>query len=176
VYETAQKYGGLKADEESGRRGYLLTFMIAYLRDIVMDYNFIAESFETSVPYKDTLRLCDSVKKKIKDSCLALGVKAPPFVCCRITQLYDTGCAVYFYFAMNYKGIKDPVKAYLEVETEAREEMLRLGGSISHHHGVGKLRAQFLPQCITPTHTRLLKAIKAELDPNNVFGAGNMGL
>jgi alkyldihydroxyacetonephosphate synthase len=176
VYETAQKYGGLKADEESGRRGYQLTFMIAYIRDIVMDYNFIAESFETSVPYKDTLRLCDSVKKKIKDSCLSLGVKTPPFVCCRITQLYDTGCAVYFYFAMNYKGIKDPVKAYLEVEQEAREEMLRLGGSISHHHGVGKLRAQFLDQCITPAHARTLKAIKGELDPKNIFAAGNMNL
>jgi len=176
VYETAQKYGGLKADEESGRRGYMLTFMIAYLRDIVMDYSFIAESFETSVSYKDALRLCDSVKKKIKDSCLALGVLAPPFVCCRITQLYDSGCAVYFYFAMNYKGLKDPVKAYLEIEQEAREEILKLGGSISHHHGVGKLRAQFLPQCLTPSAIRVLKAIKAELDPNNVFAAGNMGL
>jgi alkyldihydroxyacetonephosphate synthase len=176
VYETAQKYGGLKADEESGRRGYQLTFMIAYIRDIVMDYNFIAESFETSVPYKDALKLCDSVKKKIKDSCLSLGVTTPIFVCCRITQLYDTGCAVYIYFAMNYKGIKDPVKAYLEVEQEAREEILRLGGSISHHHGVGKLRAQFLPQCITPAHARMLKAIKAELDPKNIFAAGNMGL
>ena len=91
--------------------------MIAYLRDIVMDYSFIAESFgtnsfplslpspplsppscitsdlqlilcaETSVSYKDALKLCDSVKKKIKDSCLSLGVCAPPFVCCRITQV-----------------------------------------------------------------------------------------
>lgn len=100
----------LKADEESGRRGYTLTFMIAYLRDIVMDYSFIAESFgthffcfngflllilaaETSVSYKDALKLCDSVKKKIKDSCLALGVCAPPFVCCRITQV----CRVLFH-------------------------------------------------------------------------------
>ena len=34
---------------------------------------------------------------------------------------------MYFYFAMNHKGLKDPVKAYLEIETEAREEILRLG-------------------------------------------------
>lgn len=176
VYETAKRHGGLKADAESGRRGYTLTFMIAYLRDIVMDYSFIAESFETSVSYKDALQLCDKVKKKIKDCCLSLGVSAPPFVCCRITQLYDTGCAVYFYFAMNYKGLKDPVKAYLEIEEEARIEILRLGGSISHHHGVGKLRAQFLPQCITPAHARVLKAVKAELDPKNVFAARNMNL
>jgi len=176
VYEVAKKHGGLKADEESGRRGYTLTFMIAYLRDIVMDYSFIAESFETSVSYKDALKLCDSVKKKIKDSCLALGVTTPPFVCCRITQLYDTGCAVYFYFAMNYYGLKDPVKAYLEIEQEAREEILRLGGSISHHHGVGKLRAQFLPQCLTPSAMGVLRAIKAELDPKNIFATNNMNL
>lgn len=102
---------------------------------------------------------------------------------------------MYFYFAMNYKGLKDPVKAYLEIEEEARLEILRLGiylynilyviiilfwmvvniieigGSISHHHGVGKLRAQFLPQCITPTHARVLKAIKTEIDPKNIFAA-----
>jgi len=176
VYETAKRHGGLKSDAESGRRGYTLTFMIAYLRDIVMDYSFIAESFETSVPYKDALVLCDKVKKKIKDCCLTLGVSAPPFVCCRITQLYDTGCAVYFYFAMNYKGLKDPVKAYLEIEEEARIEILRLGGSISHHHGIGKLRAQFLPQVITPAHAKVLKAVKNELDPRNVFAARNMNL
>lgn len=176
VYEVAKRFNGLKSDAESGRRGYTLTFMIAYIRDIVMDYSFIAESFETSVPYKDALVLCDLVKKKIKDCCLSLGVSSPPFVCCRITQLYDTGCAVYFYFAINYKGLKDPVKAYLEIEEEARVEMLRLGGSISHHHGVGKLRAQFLPQCLTPAHVRALKAVKAELDPKNIFAARNMSL
>jgi hypothetical protein len=45
------------------------------------------------------------------------------------------------------------------------------GGSISHHHGVGKLRAQFLPQCLTPATMGVLRAIKAELDPKNVFAA-----
>lgn len=44
----------LKADEESGRRGYQLTFMIAYIRDIVMDYNFIAESFGMHIIYFET--------------------------------------------------------------------------------------------------------------------------
>ncbi len=34
---------------ENGRRGYFLTYMIAYLRDYGFNYGFMAESFETSV-------------------------------------------------------------------------------------------------------------------------------
>ena len=32
VYEIAAKYGGMPAGEENGQRGYMLTFVIAYLR------------------------------------------------------------------------------------------------------------------------------------------------
>ncbi len=36
---------------ENGKRGYLLTFVIAYLRDIGFEYRYLAESFETSAPW-----------------------------------------------------------------------------------------------------------------------------
>jgi len=32
------------------------------------------------------------------------------------------------------------VKVYSDIEDGAREEIMKNGGSISHHHGVGKLR------------------------------------
>ena len=35
----------LKSSAADGRRGYVMTFMVAYIRDIVMDYYFVAESF-----------------------------------------------------------------------------------------------------------------------------------
>jgi hypothetical protein len=42
------------------------------------------------------------------------------------------------------------VGAYHEIEMEAREEVLAAGGSISHHHGVGKLRLPFVPDIMSP--------------------------
>ncbi|XP_076305682.1 alkyldihydroxyacetonephosphate synthase, peroxisomal-like isoform X3 [Tachypleus tridentatus] len=45
------KFGGLSAGEENGKRGYLLTYVIAYIRDLAFDYGVFAESFETSVPW-----------------------------------------------------------------------------------------------------------------------------
>ena len=52
-----------------------------------------------------------------------------------MTQLYDTGAAVYIYFGFLYKGLADPVQTYSDIEDAAREEILKNGGCISHHHG-----------------------------------------
>ena len=57
----AAKYGGLPAGEESGKRGYFLTFVIAYIRDFIMEYNYVAESFETAVPWSTALQVCEQV-------------------------------------------------------------------------------------------------------------------
>ena len=51
-------------------------------------------------------------------------------------HLYDTGAAVYIYLGFVYAGIKDPVEAYEAVEWAAREEIMKCGGCISHHHGL----------------------------------------
>lgn len=47
----------MAAGPENGERGYFLTFTIAYLRDLSLLYNFISESFETSVPWANVTTL-----------------------------------------------------------------------------------------------------------------------
>jgi len=174
VYSIAAQYGGLQGGEENGRRGYFLTYMIAYLRDFGFNYYFIAESFETSVPWANVLDICNKVKERIVNSCKEKGVTQKPFVSCRVTQTYDTGACVYFYFGFIYRGLADPLKTYVEVETEARDEIIKLGGSLSHHHGVGKIRKKWLPQTISPTGITMLKGLKNSVDPNNIFANGNL--
>lgn len=65
----------MEAGEENGIRGYALTFMIAYLRDFAAQYNFVAESFETSCPWSKVSTLCNNVKEKLISSCKARGIK-----------------------------------------------------------------------------------------------------
>jgi len=176
VYATAKKHNGLKAGEADGKRGYLMTFVVAYIRDIVMDYYFVAESFETSIPYSKALTMVTAVKKRIKELGAKWGLEYEPYISARITQLYDNGCAIYFYYGFKYMGLPDPLKAFDDLEHQAREVILENGGSISHHHGIGKLRAPFIPQVLDEANIKLLKAMKAAVDPNNVFAVGNTGL
>ena len=176
VYSIAARHGGLKAGAENGRRGYQLTYSIAYIRDFLMSYYIIAESFETSVAWSDALKLCDNVKRVLYEEYSRRGLPGKPFVTARVTQVYRTGVCIYFYFGFYYKGVPNPHEVYLELENIARDEILKAGGSLSHHHGVGKLRRRFLPRIMSPTALQWKRDLKKTLDPGNVFGAGNQDL
>ncbi|KAJ8255381.1 hypothetical protein GJAV_G00204250 [Gymnothorax javanicus] len=174
VYDIASKFGGLAAGEDNGQRGYMLTFVIAYLRDLGMEYYVIGESFETSVPWDRVLDLCRNVKERIVRECKEKGVQFPPLSTCRVTQTYDAGACVYFYFAFNYRGLADPLRVYEDVEHAAREEILANGGSLSHHHGVGKLRKQWMKESVSTVGLGMLKSVKEYVDPDNIFGNRNL--
>jgi len=174
VYAIASKFNGIPGGEENGRRGYFLTYMIAYIRDFAFSYYFMAESFETSVPWSKCLNLCESVKDRIRTSCVSRGVQGKIFATCRVTQTYDAGACIYFYFGFRFKDLQDPLKVYVDVENDARDEILKCGGSLSHHHGVGKLRKKWIAEAISPMGVRMLKGLKTSADPKNIFANGNL--
>ena len=174
VYAVCAQHGGVKAGADNGIRGYFLTYMIAYLRDFGFNYSFIAESFETSVPWSNINQLCEQTKETIHSAAKRLGVRRQPFVSCRVTQLYDTGVCVYFYFGFVWTGLADPVHAFETIERQARDTVLACGGSLSHHHGVGKLRKSWMAQSIGDSGVDVLRMVKKGMDPNNVFGSRNL--
>jgi len=174
VYSIAKKYGGLKADENSGKRGYFLTYMIAYMRDLGFQFGYMGESFETSIPWSKTLHLCTRVKDKLQEACRQKGIPGNPLCTCRVTQSYDTGSCVYFYFGFSFDGISNPVEKFFDIETICRDEIIKCGGSISHHHGVGKIRKKWLTHSISPTGIQVLTGIKQTFDPQNIFANGNL--
>ncbi|XP_054976638.1 alkyldihydroxyacetonephosphate synthase, peroxisomal [Sorex araneus] len=174
VYDIAAKFGGLAAGEDNGQRGYLLTYVIAYIRDLGLEYYVLGESFETSAPWDRVVNLCRNVKERIIRECKEKGVQFAPLSTCRVTQTYDAGACIYFYFAFNYRGISDPLTVFEQTEAAAREEILANGGSLSHHHGVGKLRKQWLKESISDVGFGMLKSVKEYVDPNNIFGNRNL--
>jgi alkyldihydroxyacetonephosphate synthase len=171
VYTLAKKHKGFKGGESNGKRGYLLTFGIAYIRDFVLQHNILGESFETSVPWTQAQDLVDRVKAAIYKAHKDRNLPGNPFVSCRVTQIYETGCCVYFYMAFYAKGVEDAVGAYHEIETAARKEVLAAGGSISHHHGVGKLRLPFVSDIMSPAMRAWRDQMKCALDPQGVFAS-----
>lgn len=174
VYEIAAQFGGLAGGAENGERGYMLTFAIAYIRDLGFEYYIVAESFETSVPWDRCLDLCTNVKDRLHRECKERGIQFPPYITCRVTQCYDAGACVYFYFGFNYRGIQNPVQMYEDIEACARDEILANGGSISHHHGVGKLRKRWLKKTVGDVGLGAMRAIKEYVDPQNIFGCKNL--
>lgn len=136
----------------------------------------MAESFETSVPWDRALQLVENVKYCIKTECSKRGIKHY-VINSRVTQTYDAGCVIYFYLGFNYTNIRgnvDPVRLHGEIETCARDEIIACGGSISHHHGVGKLRKKWYPKTVSNVGYNLFLSTKKELDPKNIFATNNL--
>ncbi|MEO7456446.1 MAG: FAD-binding oxidoreductase [Gemmatimonadaceae bacterium] len=173
VARLVKRHGGMRAGSENGRKGYELTFGIAYFRDFIMKHWILGESFETSVSWSEAVALCANVKRRMRDEYAARKLPGIPFVTCRVTQLYQTGVAVYFYFGFYHKGVANPDQVYAELEHAARDEILKSGGSLSHHHGIGKIRREYLPRVFSPATLDWAASVKHAVDPMNTFGIAN---
>jgi alkyldihydroxyacetonephosphate synthase len=170
---TAKRFGATWGGAENGRRGYTLTFAIGYLRDFMSEYGLIGESFETSAPWDRIESMCGAVEQALAAECARRGVIGAPYLSYRVTQTYHAGVCVYFTMGFSAHGLADPTTAFTEIEHVLRQVVIDHGGSLSHHHGVGKIRQSFLPQVHSPAALDLIRAAKRAVDPGNVFGIAN---
>jgi alkyldihydroxyacetonephosphate synthase len=187
VCRLSQAHNGIHLGSDLGRTGYNLTFLIAYLRDFALNYYILGESFETFAPWSRVSVVIQETKATIHREYAKRMLPGKPFVGCRVTQLYHEGACLYFYLCFNVRDvggnhrlgagqkILNGSEVFSDIEHEARETILKFGGSLSHHHGVGKIRSSFVTrdEISSPTMVESLRAYKIALDPRNVFGARN---
>ena len=151
----------------------MLTFGIAYIRDFFNRFGILGETFETSVPWNRVLDVCRAVEVELAERCREHGVAGRPYLSYRVTQTYHTGVCIYFTMGLSGRGLDRPIESYHAIETCLRETILNNGGSLSHHHGVGKIRSRFLPRVQTPVSIDAVRESKRAMDPDNVFAASN---
>ena len=173
IKNLAQQYSGLLLGQSVGKAGYDLTFMIAYLRDFALSFNLLGESFETFVPWSKVEELIPSVKERILREHKERHLPGRPFMGCRITQLYHEGACLYFYLCIDIDGVPNGSQVFSELEHAARDEIVKHGGSLSHHHGLGKAKAEFLQDRWSPAFQEVLASTKVGFDKDNIFGARN---
>jgi alkyldihydroxyacetonephosphate synthase len=80
------------------------------------------------------------------------------------------------YFVTRFKGsdnLEQNEKRFLQVYTAIMEETLKRGGSICHHHGVGKYRTRWIEQEHGSAY-QLLGKVRDALDPNGIMNKGTL--
>ena len=95
-------------------------------------------------------------------------------ISCHQSHAYPDGACLYFTFA----GIPDSgaQESFYAAAWEAIEgATLEAGGALSHHHGVGLLRASLVPRALGSGHA-VLAALKLALDPHGTLNPGGLGL
>ena len=81
-----------------------------------------------------------------------------------MSHAYPDGCSIYFTF-LGVSRERDGTKLHEAVWRDALAAALAAGGTLSHHHGVGRLRAPFLAEELGAGGVQALSALKRAWDP-----------
>jgi alkyldihydroxyacetonephosphate synthase len=99
----------------------------------------------------------------------ALG-RTSELVGCHCSHVYETGCALYYTFLVR---ADDREAALLQAWSSALDAALAAGGTISHHHGIGQLKAPWLPGELDG-FAPYLGRIQAVFDPAGVMNPATL--
>ena len=171
--KLAKKYGGVMAGGNQGKSGYNVTAVVAYLREFIFAQNIIGETLETAVPWSKVNKVKNALKEAVTKLNDSYNLPGNPFFCSRISKIYHNGVCMYSTLAIPFRGIENPEIIFSKIEHELRSVIMKNGGSISHHHGVGKSRKDYMEEALSDGSIELLKNIKISSDPNNIFGIKN---
>jgi len=169
----AARHRGFFAGSSNGKRGYNLTFAIAYIRDFLAKLNVLGETLESTLPWDKIHSIVAAVQAEARKFHEENGLPGKPYVSYRITQLYGSGACVYFTYGVYVKGLPNPGAIASRAEDRLRRTIVKHGGAVSNHHGVGKFRSQLLASVLPPMNAEMIRALKTTIDPQNVFGAQN---
>ena len=157
--------GGTAAGEEPGRAWAEGRFRAPYLRDSLLDLGVLVETLETATFWSGVERLYAEVKTALETT---LG--SPVLVLCHVSHVYETGCSLYFTVAARQAA--DPLAQWAAAKRAASEAIVANGATITHHHAVGTDHQEWLVDEIGEVGVRVLRAVKAELDPTGVLNPG----
>ncbi|KAG4065379.1 hypothetical protein HA402_006741 [Bradysia odoriphaga] len=139
-----------------------------YLRDALLEAGVFCETLETATTWAGLHGLRGAVERALKEGFADAGAKS--YVMCHVSHIYPTGVSLYFTVLAGIRG--EQLAAWEPVKARVNDAILAAGGTISHHHAVGRDHAPWLEQEIGETGVRILSAIKRELDPQGIMNPG----
>jgi alkyldihydroxyacetonephosphate synthase len=174
--ESNRPVGGGDATDrsvDSWRGAFLLA---PYLRDTFVACGVLSETFETAITWDRFEGFHATVMEAARRAASEVSGVPPdgpgsPRVSCRFTHVYPDGVAPYFtILAPAIRG--GEVEQWDEVKAAVSEAILAAGGTITHHHAVGRDHRPWYDRQHPAPFAAALRAAKAELDPAAVLNPG----
>lgn len=88
------------------------------------------------------------------------------------SHCYRSGLNLYFTFAAMPSDSSNMKQVYLECWNRVLDETVKGGGGISHHHGIGRIRKEWMNKELGESGVDILRSIKHSLDPDNFMNPG----
>jgi alkyldihydroxyacetonephosphate synthase len=159
-----RRHGAVSLGRAPGRSWERGRFHAPYLRDDLLGHGVMVETLETATQWSNLARLYRAVGDALRGHA--------PLVACHVSHLYASGASLYFTFLARQSG--DPIEQWRATKAAACDAILEAGGTITHHHAVGRDHAPWLAREVGETGSAAIAAVKRELDPEGILNPGKL--
>jgi alkyldihydroxyacetonephosphate synthase len=179
--ELARDHGGTPdtGEEQSGSSDAAAVWRNAFIRmplwrDSIIGMGIIMDTFETAITWDKF----EDFYKQVKHEAAAAIRKATgrsATVSCRFTHVYPDGPAPYFTYAVlgsDSGDLKNALARWVEIKRACNDIVTRLGGTITHHHAVGRDHRDGYERETPDLFRAALAAAKRRLDPSGILNPG----
>jgi alkyldihydroxyacetonephosphate synthase len=162
-----REHGGRPDPPGDGAGAWRAAFLrMPYVRDVLVRLGVLADTLETAITWERLGALRDAV---LEATATALG--EPCRVTCRLTHAYPDGAAPYFtVLAPVARG--EELERWAAMKVAASEAILAAGGTITHHHAVGRDHRPWYDRQRPEPFAAALRAAKAAVDPDGRLNPG----
>jgi alkyldihydroxyacetonephosphate synthase len=166
TFAELEAFGARDKGEDPGWAWLHHRYAVSYRMSPVFRDGAFVDTMEVASSWERLMDLYHSVRSAIGKHALVMA---------HFSHAYADGCSIYFTFAGHAPDAGSASRVYDAIWRDGLEATTRVGGTISHHHGVGLLKAPYM----AGEHREamaIFEATKASLDPDGIFNPGKMGL
>jgi alkyldihydroxyacetonephosphate synthase len=168
---TAEQPGAADGHREGAAGVWRNAFIrMPFAREHLVRRAIIADTFETAITWERFEAFHDTVKAATETAIREVTGR-PGQVTCRFTHVYPDGPAPYFSFhALGQHG--NLLAQWQAIKSAASEALIGAGGTITHHHAVGRDHRPWYDREAPGLFTVALRAAKHALDPQGLLNPG----
>ena len=166
IRKVCRGHGALYLTGYASRKWEKTRYTEPYMREDLQDFGIQIDTLEASVTWDNLHAVHQGVRAYIK---------ARPKTMCmtHASHFYPQGTNLYFIFIMRTSDAEE----FRSFQRGVIEAIMKSGGSLSHHHGIGRMMAPYLEEYLGKDQMEVLKSLKRHFDPGNIMNpGGQLGL
>jgi len=166
IKRIARLHGAISLGWYASKKWEHTRYTEPYMREDLGDYGILIDTLETGVTWDNLHRLHEGVRAYIKSR--------PDTMCMtHASHFYPQGTNLYFIF-IAYMRDPDEFRAF---QRGIIDQIQKFGGSLSHHHGIGRMIGPWIETHLGKEQMAVLRALKQHFDPHNIMNpGGQLGL
>lgn len=165
VAELCRAAGGEPADRDAVDHWFDVRNEVPSFRSFI-ERGTIVDTIEVASTWNHVADIYEAVTKSVGEVPGVLASTA------HTSHAYRSGANLYFSFAVKPDDPAAMAAAYAACWRRTMEATLAHGGGIAHHHGIGRVRRDWMDEEWGPAGVALLRAVKRALDPDGLLNPG----